>query len=294
MNCAFLTLKERDEESGLDYFLARYYSSAHGRFTSTDPINMTDERMQDPQQINLYAYARNNPLKYVDPNGEDTIETQVNQYSFLIEKRDKDAKGRDLVKQVRVNVEERRDVRKDASGNITQIGPLTSVTATADNTNNANIKLSDDQLKTISDVTSAIVQEADRQGVDKSVALAIGTRETFLGSAPRPGASDTQNPKVNPLQLTTDSGKQPTTDLQTNIKLSLEHYTERSSGRSLEVGLQRYGPGSGNAGGTGYGSDVAQISRDIRGQMGIGNRTTYTNRRFAPYAPPSGIIIRRP
>ncbi|PYP85422.1 MAG: hypothetical protein DMF61_16295 [Blastocatellia bacterium AA13] len=32
------TQKERDAESGLDYFLARYYSSAQGRFTSVDPV----------------------------------------------------------------------------------------------------------------------------------------------------------------------------------------------------------------------------------------------------------------
>jgi len=64
------TLKERDIETGLDYFLARYYSSTQGRFTSTDPIIIAPERGIDPQQINLYAYARNNPLRFNDPTGE--------------------------------------------------------------------------------------------------------------------------------------------------------------------------------------------------------------------------------
>lgn len=54
----------------MDYFLARYYSSTMGRFTSIDPIIMAAERLADPQQINLYAYTRNNPLKYIDPFGE--------------------------------------------------------------------------------------------------------------------------------------------------------------------------------------------------------------------------------
>ncbi|HEV8370417.1 MAG TPA: RHS repeat-associated core domain-containing protein [Pyrinomonadaceae bacterium] len=36
LNYPFLTSKERDNETGLDYFLARYYSSAMGRFTSPD------------------------------------------------------------------------------------------------------------------------------------------------------------------------------------------------------------------------------------------------------------------
>jgi len=66
-HCAFLTQKERDNESGLDYSLARYYSSAQGRFTSTDPVIVTPERFRDPQQFNQYAYTRNNPLRFVDP-----------------------------------------------------------------------------------------------------------------------------------------------------------------------------------------------------------------------------------
>jgi RHS repeat-associated protein len=69
------TLKERDIETGLDYFLARYYSSTQGRFTSIDPILITEDRLIDPQTLNLYGYARNSPLVFIDPTGEDiTIE----------------------------------------------------------------------------------------------------------------------------------------------------------------------------------------------------------------------------
>ena len=64
------TQKERDSESGLDYFLARYYSSPQGRFTSPDPVIIASERLIDPQQMNLYPYARNNPLRFTDPTGE--------------------------------------------------------------------------------------------------------------------------------------------------------------------------------------------------------------------------------
>jgi RHS repeat-associated protein len=65
------TSKERDIETGLDYFLARYYSATQGRFTSADPIFISRRRLLDPQAINLYAYVRNNPLAYFDPNGEE-------------------------------------------------------------------------------------------------------------------------------------------------------------------------------------------------------------------------------
>jgi RHS repeat-associated protein len=63
--------KERDAESGLDYFGARYFSGPQGRFTSPDPLYIEMNRLSDPQQLNLYAYARNNPLKYIDPLGLD-------------------------------------------------------------------------------------------------------------------------------------------------------------------------------------------------------------------------------
>ncbi len=65
------TGKERDAETGLDYFGARYFSGAQGRFTSPDPVIVTPARMIDPQRFNLYAYARNNPFKFIDPTGED-------------------------------------------------------------------------------------------------------------------------------------------------------------------------------------------------------------------------------
>jgi RHS repeat-associated protein len=63
------TGKERDPESGLDNFGARYDSSAMGRFTSPDPIFMELHRLADPQSLNLYSYVRNNPLNLTDPTG---------------------------------------------------------------------------------------------------------------------------------------------------------------------------------------------------------------------------------
>jgi RHS repeat-associated protein len=62
--------KERDLETGLDFFEARYLASVQGRFTSPDPVYYQVMMAIDPQRFNLYAYARNNPLKFVDPNGE--------------------------------------------------------------------------------------------------------------------------------------------------------------------------------------------------------------------------------
>jgi RHS repeat-associated protein len=66
------TGKERDPESGLDYFGARYYASSTARFLTPDPIRITSKRLVNPgSRLNLYSYAANNPLLYVDPTGRD-------------------------------------------------------------------------------------------------------------------------------------------------------------------------------------------------------------------------------
>jgi hypothetical protein len=41
-----------------------------GRFLSPDDVIITPERLTNPQQLNLYAYVANNPLRYIDPTGE--------------------------------------------------------------------------------------------------------------------------------------------------------------------------------------------------------------------------------
>jgi len=71
------TGKERDTESGNDYFGARYYASSMGRFLSPDwsdgPDTIPYASYGDPQTLNLYGYARNNPLRNIDPDGHDCI-----------------------------------------------------------------------------------------------------------------------------------------------------------------------------------------------------------------------------
>ncbi len=67
------TGKERDSESGNDYFGARYYSSSMGRFMSPDwskePEAVPYANLDNPQTLNLYSYAGNNPLIHIDADG---------------------------------------------------------------------------------------------------------------------------------------------------------------------------------------------------------------------------------
>jgi RHS repeat-associated protein len=67
------TGKERDAESGLDDFGARYYSNVMGRFMSPDwaakPTTVPYSELDDPQSLNLYSYVRNSPIIRLDADG---------------------------------------------------------------------------------------------------------------------------------------------------------------------------------------------------------------------------------
>jgi len=69
------TQKERDGESGLDYFEARYLMRAAGRFFSTDPIlnGVDNRRLFSPQVLNSYAYCRSQPIRLFDPTGMEEL-----------------------------------------------------------------------------------------------------------------------------------------------------------------------------------------------------------------------------
>lgn len=67
------TGKERDAESGNDYFGARYYASSMGRWMSPDPSGLFFADPENPQSMNLYAYVSNNPVNSIDTDGRLTI-----------------------------------------------------------------------------------------------------------------------------------------------------------------------------------------------------------------------------
>ena len=67
------TGKERDPNTGLDYFGARWYAGTIARFMTPDwsaiPVPVPYADLTDPQTLNLYSYVRNNPLARVDSDG---------------------------------------------------------------------------------------------------------------------------------------------------------------------------------------------------------------------------------
>jgi RHS repeat-associated protein len=71
------TGKEKDTETSLDYFGARYYRAGMGRFMSVDPLWITNSRVPDPQGLNLYSYTRNRPMIAIDEEGTSTVVVTV-------------------------------------------------------------------------------------------------------------------------------------------------------------------------------------------------------------------------
>ena len=70
VNSHKFTGHERDTGTGLDYMFARYYSpKTTFRFLSVDPL-AASAQTANPQSWNRYTYASNNPVLYIDPDGQ--------------------------------------------------------------------------------------------------------------------------------------------------------------------------------------------------------------------------------
>jgi RHS repeat-associated protein len=134
------TQKERDVETGLDYFGARYFSSMQGRFTTTDPVTFAASRMYEPQAINLYSYCGNNPLVRVDPDGRYYVGTNGKRVNVSV-----DSKGR-----VHVGGNANASLRRYAAL-VNKAGSSESVSAmlqTANNDTKVHFNISQDVRKT--------------------------------------------------------------------------------------------------------------------------------------------------
>lgn len=71
--------KPYDSSSGLSYMGARYYDPLLGRFMGVDPATANPEQIHS---VNRYAYANNNPYRYVDPDGHSPLDVAFLAYDL--------------------------------------------------------------------------------------------------------------------------------------------------------------------------------------------------------------------
>lgn len=64
-----------DASTGLSYMGARYYDPVIGRFMGVDPVGFQEGNVHS---FNRYAYANNNPYRYIDPDGRQSMDIHYN------------------------------------------------------------------------------------------------------------------------------------------------------------------------------------------------------------------------
>ncbi|MGO9340030.1 MAG: RHS repeat-associated core domain-containing protein [Terracidiphilus sp.] len=163
------TGKERDTESGNDYFGARYFASSMGRMLSPDwsakiePVPYS--KLGDPQTLNLYAYVGNNPLSRFDVDGHELV--QLGQHT--------DQQINDLTKQI-------NNTLKDKSLDSDIKGMLKAEKTT--------LGLEKEGNSVVSGLLSKLDQTGQRNGLKLSdFTLSTSTASDFAGKA-TPAAID--------------------------------------------------------------------------------------------------------
>jgi len=216
------TGKERDTESGNDYFPARYYSSSMGRWLSPDwsakeePVPYA--KLDDPQSLNLYSYMLNNPLSGFDADGHagtcggndgSTCKVTMTQITQNVNFYNKQG---DVVATVKVTTD-MTTVSNSKTGAVVSA----SASATAENVSDSSIKFNSSQLSTIGSTIGAVQQAGASMslGADSSHLLtAITEKETSLGLGGSRNA-------LNPMQLACSSGTCANGDRGHNIQGAL-------------------------------------------------------------------------
>ena len=183
------TGKLRDNESGLDYFGARYFSGAQGRFTTPDTA---PPDLNNPQSWNRYSYALNNPLRMVDRDGDLYVDVYRFQYTVTWTETDKQGNTTTYSALITVYV----DVVYNDNGTVAGVDS----SAYAVNQKGATVNISDKKLANMASTAAALVRNSlganlgnklTTDAAKVAMANAVGTQETRLGI----------NGTTNPLQL---------------------------------------------------------------------------------------------
>jgi RHS repeat-associated protein len=205
------TLKERDNETGLDFFGARYYASAQGRFTSTDPA-LTSADVATPQSWNRYAYSFNNPLKYIDPTGAWNWSAALGGSDSDEDLRNKAGKDKNALKAAN-KIVDRRNLFRNGLNAARAAGPRS------------------DEPDTVARAANSYGSEGDSNGVTVTFGTTANGSAADTGPSPDGGLSFDANGTATAQVLVTisDSAKTDTNSLAQDIGHEGWHVADRQS-----------------------------------------------------------------
>jgi RHS repeat-associated protein len=276
------TLKERDNETGLDFFEARYYASTQGRFTSADPLQASAKR-RNPQTWNRYTYGLNNPLRYTDPDGEDPGDVYMRTTIKTTEITVQEVYKGQITQQAKVTVTESQTEYLNDKGEVLKSDPI-QTSATAVNTGKGARDYSQEQRDTMANVAQNIVEVSRDKGFDATLALGIAQRETNLGTAPDTQGVEWKNSAINPMQLSEGAAKGGT--LRSNIAGAIDLFNSKP-GKTEEEKLGQY-RGSGSARiDANYASSTEGFANTIRSSVQARTPTYNLNQRPARFGFPT-------
>jgi RHS repeat-associated protein len=191
------TQKERDLETNLDYFGARYYASTEGRFTGSDPALIGVRQLLNPQDLNRYAYVTNNPLKFIDPDGQEKIVVVVETF---IPQPVVEAPGQVLGLNTRYFAGDGRDVGEPGGFRTQQI-----ITVETDpNQNGGNPLVSSSRDTGITSEFSGPNGEVIGQGQASGNSLEIAVQRDSNGAVTIHAKGDESNPLITSPGITYD------------------------------------------------------------------------------------------
>jgi len=246
------TGKERDTESGNDYFGARYYASSMGRWMSPDKP-FADQHARNPQSWNLYTYSLNNPLRYIDSDGRKVEETRTVSYypvtGATASQALANANGHsfggsgDHAGLTTPTMTWHTDTSysyQTTNGNVTVTTTVTSDTITL----NQNVQLpqwdgyskaSPDEQKTWDDAVSKLQgHETDHEDINRAGADALdkslpGTTSTATGKDLDPTVKASQNNNDADAQNKVDASNQATDQKNKQLDTCTNHGTQACS-----------------------------------------------------------------